>query len=236
MKARLAATAAVLLSSATPSFAHRLDEYLQATTLSIGKDRVRAEVRLAPGVAVFPLVLAEIDRDSDGLLSEAELRAYANRVLRELSLTIDGKRVDLRLVSLNASSVQEMAEGLGEIRIELDGNVPRGGNDRRLELVNHHESGISAYLVNCLVPTDPDLRIAAQSRNYEQSFYRLDYVEAGIPSQPLAIVGWWALAGWLATTAVVLLVRSALLRRRCVRPGSGTPAPGPAPVSWEVLE
>jgi hypothetical protein len=176
MKAGTAvAAAAILLSVGTPASAHRLDEYLQATTLSVGKDRVRAQIRLAPGVAVLPVVLASIDRDADGIISEAEQHAYAQRVLLDLSLTIDGGRVPLRLVSSRASTVKEMRDGLGEIRLEADAPVSHGGQNRRLVFENHHESRIAAYLVNSLVPSDPDVRFAAQDRSYDQSVYRLDY-------------------------------------------------------------
>jgi hypothetical protein len=37
---------------------------------------------------------------------------------------------------------------------------------------------MAAYLVNCLVPRDPDIRIVAQKRNPLQSFYELDYVQS----------------------------------------------------------
>ncbi|MEP7345689.1 MAG: hypothetical protein ABI877_10495, partial [Gemmatimonadaceae bacterium] len=91
------ATAAILLLGATPADAHRLDEYLQATTISVGKDRVRAQIRLTRGVAVFPGVLADIDTDADGVISYAERRAYAKQVFRDLSLAIDGTRLTLQL-------------------------------------------------------------------------------------------------------------------------------------------
>ena len=41
----------------TPALAHCLDEYLQATILSIEPGRVQATVRLVPGVAVAPGIL-----------------------------------------------------------------------------------------------------------------------------------------------------------------------------------
>ena len=64
-----------------------------------------------------------------------------------------------------------MEEGVGDIVLVLDAEVPGGGPARRLVFENHHESGIAAYLVNCLSPSDPDIRVTAQSRNYEQSPY-----------------------------------------------------------------
>jgi hypothetical protein len=55
MKTRLAAIAIVLTFGA-PGFAHRLDEYLQATLISVEKSRVDASMRLVPGIAVSSAV------------------------------------------------------------------------------------------------------------------------------------------------------------------------------------
>jgi len=85
-----ALTAAILLLATTPAFAHRLDEYLQATLISVEKDRIQVEIRLTPGIAVLPIVLAKIDADGDGIISQAEQRAYAQRILQDLPLSIDG--------------------------------------------------------------------------------------------------------------------------------------------------
>jgi hypothetical protein len=167
---------AVLLLFAASASAHRLDEYLQATLISVEKDRVQLSMRLVPGVAVSSRVLAAIDRNADGVISHAEQQAYAEHVLRDLSLTVEGNRLRPRIVSVQFPQVQAMKEGLGEIRIELSADLPRGGPNRTLVLVNAHESRIAAYLVNCLVPRDPDIRIVAQNRSAEQSVYRLDYV------------------------------------------------------------
>ena len=48
MSARLVLVWAVVLLTATPAGAHRLDEYLQATTIAVEKGRVHAEIRLTP--------------------------------------------------------------------------------------------------------------------------------------------------------------------------------------------
>ena len=115
MKSRLIASL-ILLSLGNPAFAHRLDEYLQATMISLEKDRVAAQIRLTPGVAVFPIVIATIDTDHDGVISKAEQRAYAERVLADLSLSIDGDRLRLQLISAVFPKVEEMREGLGDIQ------------------------------------------------------------------------------------------------------------------------
>lgn len=195
MKVRLAAVTAALLSLGGVASAHRLDEYLQATLITVGQDHVQASMRLIPGVAVASSVIASIDSDGDGVLSAAEQRAYAERVLGDLSLTLDGNRLRPQLVSLSFPSIEQMKEGLGEIELEFTADLPRGGPDRRLILENRHQDRKAAYLVNALVPRDPDIRIVAQNRNEQQSFYELDYVQGGVASES-RLRQWWTSVRW----------------------------------------
>ena len=119
MKAKVSAVAAVLLCLGGLASAHRLDEYLQAIILSVEKDHVQASMRLIPGVAVSSSVIASIDSNGDGVLSQVEQRAYAQRVLGDLSLTVDGNRMRPKLVSASFPQIEQMKEGLGEIHIEF---------------------------------------------------------------------------------------------------------------------
>src|ERR1051326_1113300 len=189
MRLRLAAAGAILLSAGTPGSAHRLDEYLQATLLSIEKDQVAAQIRLIPGVAVFPAVLASIDADADGRISDLEQSAYAEKVRRDLSLTIDGDPLRLRLASAKFGTTQEMKEGLGEIQLEFRAELPSGGPRRRLVFKNHHQSRLSAYLVNSLIPRDPGIRLAAQNGNPTHSFYNLYDGGGGVPPAAFSLTG-----------------------------------------------
>jgi len=157
--------------------AHRLDEYLQATLLSVEPDRVEASMRLVPGVAVSDAVIASIDTDGDGVLSAAEQQDYAQRVLRDLSLSIDNKPLALHIVSTSFPSLEEMKQGVGEIQLDFAAELPRDAADRRLAFENHHQGTIAVYLVNSLVPNDKNIHITAQNRNENQSFYELDFVQ-----------------------------------------------------------
>src|SRR5580658_4740604 len=190
MNSKLVVATAIVVALAAPASAHRLDEYLQATLISVEKDHIQASIRLIPGVAVSSAVIATIDSNGDGVISEAEKWAYAERVLGDLSLVVDGNPLRPKLVSVDFPSIEQMKEGLGEIQIVLTADLSRGGPNRRLILENHHQNRIAAYLVNCLVPRDPDIRIVAQNRDELQSLYELDYVQGGIPSQRAAIK-WW---------------------------------------------
>jgi hypothetical protein len=179
MKRKLIAVAAIVLLLGARATAHRLDEYLQAALVSVEKDRVEVSLRLVPGVAVSAAVLASIDSNGDGNLSETEKRAYAERVLGDLSLSVDGTPLKPKLVAMNFSPAEQMREGLGEIHVDFTADLPSGGRERKLVLKNHHQTQMAAYLVNCLVPSDPEIQIVAQKRNERQSFYELDYVQSG---------------------------------------------------------
>jgi hypothetical protein len=137
---RKTSAVALLLLTAISASAHRLDEYLQGTILSIAKDELDAEITLTPGVAVFPVVIADVDRDADGVISEAEQHAYAERVLRDLSLIIDGHTLQPHLTSFEFPAIGDMKEGRGDIRINFRADLPRGGASRRLIFENHHQS------------------------------------------------------------------------------------------------
>ena len=212
MKARLLTVAAILLSVATPAFAHRLDEYLQATLISIERDRIHAQIRLAPGVAVFPVVFAGIDTNADGVLSADEQRKYAERVLCDLSLTIDGSRIPLTLAAWRYASSQDLEEGLGDIRIDFEALVPSGSGSRWLTFENRHHRRISVYLVNLLVPRDHDINIAAQSRSDDQSYFRLDYVAAGdrlganVSTEAVALTGRSAFTSLLLPGLLLIVI------------------------------
>ena len=177
LKRLLALSVAFFVLLPAPLFAHRLDEYLQATILSVEPGHVEASMRLVPGVAVSSAVIAGIDTNGDGALSGAEQQAYAQRVLGDLSLTVDGQRLALRLVSATFPSIDAMKQGIGEIQLDFIADLPRRGTNRQLVFNNHHQGKIAVYLVNCLVPEDNTIRIAGQNRNQNQSFYQLDFIQ-----------------------------------------------------------
>ncbi len=211
---------AVVVLAASPAFAHRLDEYLQATLISVDKNRLNAQMILTPGVAVFPFLIAEIDTDRDGVISEGERHSYAVRVLRDLLLTSDGQRLTPRLLSLQFPAIEEMKDGRGEIRLEFEAFLPGGVRRRRLSIENRHQNRISAYLVNCLVPRDPNILIRAQNRNYSQSLYQLEYDQTDVWAiSPLLGMSSGILI-WLVPVVLLLFCRLMFVRRQARSAGA----------------
>ena len=170
--------------------AHRLDEYLQATLISVERDHVEVSMRLIPGIAVSSDVIASIDTNGDGVLSPQEQWDYAQRVLSELALRIDGKKLDPKLKSADFPPIQEMRDGVGEIHIEYTAELPGGGSNRKLILENNNQRQRAVYLVNALAPSDPGISIVAQKRNQVQSTYELDYDQSTAASGSFS-ASWW---------------------------------------------
>ncbi len=208
---------ALLLLGAALAFPHRLDEYLQAVIFTVAQGRVEAEMTLTPGVAVFPVLVREIDADGDGVLTAEEQRGYVQQILRDISLRVDGTQLLPEVKAATFPPVEEMKNGRGEIVITFAAGLPRGGARRKITFENHHHSRIAAYQVNALVPRDPAVRITAQKRNDNQSSYELDYEQAGVmPSYELDKIA----AGFLLLSGITAF-RHYLGRRKLLRKTMG---------------
>jgi hypothetical protein len=166
---------AILLVLPVTMLAHRLDEYLQATRLSLALDRVVLKMDLTPGVDVAPLIFALINTNRDGRISEAEGRAYANQVLKETVLEVDGHRQHLDLVSSQFPSFREMSAGTGTIRIEARAVWASAPGRHLLFYQNNHRPDLGAYLVNALIPASRDIEITTQDRDSRQREIRLGF-------------------------------------------------------------
>lgn len=206
----------MLAAGTEPVGAHRLDEYLQATIITVEKSRLQIEMTMTPGVAVSSFLLSTIDTDGDGTISETEQHAYAERVLRDISVEVDGFRLQPQLRSVIFPALAELKDGSGEIKLNFDAGVPGSGRNQTLTFENHHQSRISAYQINCLVPRDPALHIASQERNYTQSLYRMRFVQSDSGFDLTRVALWSGGIGWLGLAALFVQARARLSRREAI--------------------
>jgi hypothetical protein len=203
---RLVVSFAVLgvwLATPASAGAHRLDEYLQATRLSIDIERVGLEIDLTAGVAVARQVFAWIDTNRDGQISNAEAEAYARQVLGSVALSVDGRPAPIALVEIRVPPFREMNLGVGTIRVRATANVSATAAGRhQVSYFNMHRSESSVYLVNALVPTDARIQIAGQRRDRSQHGLTLDYsVRGDAPwARSCSLLAGLAMAGVLVFT------------------------------------
>ena len=156
--------------------AHVLDEYVQAAQIVLAPGGVRVELRLTPGVEVADRVFMMIDVDGDGQISSAEEQAYARRVMQDIALEMDGRRVPLALTGIQFPSRREMKEGVGAIRLDLAAEAALGtAGEHQLSFRNDHLPELGVYLVNALVPTTSEIKISGQTRDPLQREMRLSF-------------------------------------------------------------
>ena len=178
--------------------AHRLDEYLQATRLSINLDRIDVEMDLTAGQAAASQVFSWIDTNRDGEISQAEGEAYARQVLGSVTLLADGKPVPLALTEALFPELREMSQGTGIIRLRVAGRMPTVGAGRHeVSFRNNHRPESSVYLVNALVPANPRIKIADQQRDHAQHGLLMSYTvtSEAPPLRSFALIAGLALAG-----------------------------------------
>ena len=181
---------------------HRLDEYLQATRISIARDSVALGIDLTPGVEVGPLIAGLMNSDRDGRISAAEGQAYANQLMRDLVLELEGRRQLLFLTRSQFPSIEEMRSGTGTIRIEARASVPAGvPGPHSLTYTNNHRPDGSVYLVNALVPSSRAVEITGQHRDNLQRGIRVTFNVTSAPAASgflpwLLIVG-MAFSAWI---------------------------------------
>ncbi len=174
-KIRTLSAVLALTATASPAAAHRLNQYLQATTIALAQDGLTLRLRLTPGVNVADQVIRTIDRNGDGVLSPEEQQAYAATVAQGLSLSLNGKSLSLRPEAGAFPSEAAMRAGSGTIDLQFAAKTTLSNGSYRLSYTNKVSGPQTVWLVNCLLPQDPAIHIVQQKRTENQSSYQLDF-------------------------------------------------------------
>ena len=165
-----------LLALPSAVFAHRDDQYLQATLVAIEPSGLRLQINLTPGVAVAEQVLAKIDRDRDGAISKNEAAAYAELLKRDLALRVDGRALELKLSASEFVEPADLRTGSGTIQMEFSAIFgPLAAGPHKLTLENRHLTAISVYLINATQPRFATVQITREKRNENQSSGEIEF-------------------------------------------------------------
>lgn len=192
MRGAFIGAAAIVLALPVSASAHRLDEYLQAARVSLERTHLTLEMDLTPGASIAGEIIALIDRDSDDRISPIEARAYAERVLDDVAVDLDGRPVAMTLEYVEAPTTGEIRHGLGALQLRARGDVQPAAIWRRqchVHFQNNHHAASSVYLVNALLPTDAGVSVVSQTRDAKQREARIEYTV----SHPWAKYLYWPL-------------------------------------------
>ena len=184
--------------------AHRRDEYLQAARLAIDPAAVQLQLDLTPGIALADSIVSAIDGNSDGSFSDAEQRAYAGRVLSEVTLDVDGTPLSIPLDAWRFPDPGAIRRGEGTIQLQSSAALPRlSSGAHQLRFRNRHDPGRSVYLANALVPRSYQVAVTAQQRDTVQSELTIDYILRAGPRRSRVIL----LLGGIAVAMVLSVLR-----------------------------
>ena len=187
--------------------AHRLDECLQAARIAIEPDHVALDLAVTPGVDVADGIIAALDRSSDGIVSPAEAREFADAVLASLQLTQDGQTLDLKPEDVTVPDLESLKRGEGTIRLRSTAAAPpQSAGDHQVTFRNRYRSDVSVYLANALVPASHRVDVVGQRRAPDQHELTIDYRMRGSESGSAWILG------------AVVLALAAVLRAPNPRP------------------
>lgn len=178
--------------------AHRLDEYLQASQINLTSTGVRIELRLTPGVDIADRIFRLIDLDHNGQTSPAEERAYAQRILHDLSLELDNRPLPLTLTSLAFPSRAELKTGDAPIILALAADttfIP--STNHQLTFHNNHLPSLSVYNANPLIPTD-SIKITTQHRDPLQRELTIHFNTPSTTARTPTTWPFWQLFTWLS--------------------------------------
>ncbi|WP_051946299.1 hypothetical protein [Verrucomicrobium sp. BvORR106] len=165
----------VWLAAASAS-AHRLDEYLQATLVVIEPSAVRLQLTLTPGVEVANDVLAQIDRDGNGAISEKEAANYAEALLQNLVARLDGQNLELKLTHSKFPAPPGLRSGTASIELDYSTPIePLAAGVHKLSLENQHLAGVSVYLLNAALPKSEKIKIKRQLRSEYQRTGEIEF-------------------------------------------------------------
>ncbi len=187
--------------------AHRRDEYLQASRIAIDAGRVTLELDLTAGIAIADSVIADIDRDGDGVFSPEEQRTYAATALSTVELEDDGRRLRVQPQASTFPDVAAMRRGEGTIRLQSRAIMPaQSSGEHQLFYRNNHRRDVGVYLANAMVPESDRFAVSAQRRDNDQRELTINYVVRAGPA-PYA-------AAWLLLVIAGVLVIAGLLPQR----------------------
>jgi hypothetical protein len=180
---RTAIALAMVAAIGTSVSAHRRDELLQAARIDVEPRRMDLDLDLTPGIEVAEAIIAEIDRDRNGLISPDERHEYVQGVLAAVHLSIDGRPLRPELVDSTFPELETFHRGEGTIRLRLAVALPRlYEGQHQLSFHNKYRRDVSVYLANALMPASDRIAVTAQRRDEEQRDLTIDYVARGDPA------------------------------------------------------
>jgi ABC-type nickel/cobalt efflux system permease component RcnA len=167
---------AVLLALLMPTraaSAHPLDQYVQATYITVAPAQIVVEL-------VAPETLALLDTDGDGQITDAEGRAYADQVVRNVAVQVDGQAVALTITKVETPTYLAYQAGYGTMRVFTAAPLAPGLTGTHVvTYANNNAPTGATYQVNTFIENGAAISLGKQNRDETQRSITVDYTIGG---------------------------------------------------------
>lgn len=139
-----------LLLALIPTWAgaHPVDEVVQGAYLTLLPGQLRLEVDITAGSAVVREIIKSLDTDADRNITTEEARAYAQRVLDQSTLALDGVATKWTLENVRVPAYRNLELGSDTIRIYAATERPERRGAHSLSFDNRYQPAKGRWTAN----------------------------------------------------------------------------------------
>lgn len=160
--------------------AHPVDEVVQGAYLTLAPGTVRLELDVTPGPAVAGAVLRSLDARPDRLITDAEARAYAERVLAQSAILLDGVAAAWRLEKVSTPPYDALRLKADTLKIYAVAARPDQVGSHSLSYHNRYRPADSQCIANIFLQPGPGLRyrVTGQTHSDDGRVLTVSYTSA----------------------------------------------------------
>ena len=139
-----------LLLALVPTWvgAHPVDEVVQGAYLTLAPGELRLELDITAGSAVTSEIIKSLDENADRYVTTAEAHTYAQRVLEQSTLVLDGVTASWKLENVSVPPYQNLELGGGTIKIYAVAQRSDSGGAHILSYQNRYQPEKSQWTAN----------------------------------------------------------------------------------------
>jgi hypothetical protein len=167
------AAALALLLAPGRADAHPVDEVVQGAYLTLAPGELRLELDLTPGTEVADAVLRALDANGDRRITDAEARTYAERVLKQSTVTLDGAPAAWRLDRVNAPSYESLKFATDTFKVYAVAVRPDRPGAHSLAYDNRYQPAKSQCIANIFLQPGSGWRYQVTGQKHSDDGRRL---------------------------------------------------------------
>jgi hypothetical protein len=156
----------LLILAAGPALAHPYDEVVQGAYLTLAPGQVRLELDLTPGPAVAGALLKALDPDNDQRVTAPEARAYAQQVLNQSSLVLDGAPARWRVERVETPDYASLKLQSDTLKIYAVADRPDRPGPHTLGYDNRYQPAKSQCIANVFLQPGGGWRYAVTGQKH----------------------------------------------------------------------